>query len=62
MSNKKNRMIRVTDERYEKLTAKAVDLTKKSGKLVKQSDIINSLIDCAIDDLKIKNNKLVSGD
>ena len=42
---KKIQMLRINTERAEKLREKAIDLTIKSKEIVKESEIINYLID-----------------
>ncbi len=55
---KKNSMIRVRDDRADKLREKAIELTIESKELIKESEIVNYLIDEFIERVKIDKNGL----
>ncbi len=55
---KKISMIRVRDDRADKLREKAIELTIESKELIKESEIVNYLIDEFIERVKIDKNGL----
>ena len=55
---KKISMIRIRDDRADKLREKAIELTIESKEMIKESEIVNYLIDEFIERVKIDKNGL----
>lgn len=55
---KKVSMIRIRDDRADKLRDKAVELTIERKELIKESELVNFLIDEFVERIKIDQNGL----